>query len=263
MERIYRINNHDLADPYRKVATNPQLEADLVENGYAVRERLFSLEEVAALRQAVDELAEAAGGVGSVGTDVTFGGLFVRSAIEKHPLFWQVANDPRLLDLARTMLGPQVQIHGNVLRITYPGQPNQETHWHFHQRVVPDPIPPFFAYPRVLDNLIYLDDLDDETGPFCVLPGTHKDITKELPAGIKTDLPGQVKVIVPAGSCVTADAAVWHRGMATTEKGRVRRLLIIGYSPTWMKPIDFPSPEFIARHPEPESRELLGLAGHY
>jgi ectoine hydroxylase-related dioxygenase (phytanoyl-CoA dioxygenase family) len=263
----FRINNHDLADPVRPVAEvlAPEQKAHLIENGYVVRERLLQGEALEAVRQAVDELAEEAGGAAASGSPggATFGGLFVRRVVEKHPIFWRLAQDERFAGLARAILGPQVQLHAGVIRVTYPGQPGQETHWHFHQRVIPEPLPPFFARPRVLDNLIYLDDLDEETGPFCVLPGSHLDLHKELPAGIVTDRPGQVKVMVPAGSCVTADAALWHRGMPTTERGRRRRLLILGYSATWMKQVDPIDPEFLPDETDRLNLELLGRTGYY
>lgn len=266
MERqTYRINNHDLADPIRaipRILSDQEIES-LQTEGYLVRERLLSDAEIVTLRAAVDRLAESHGGAQSAGTTGTFGGLFVRRIVEADEVFWDLAKDDRFLGAARQILGPQVQLHASVLRITYPGQPNQETHWHFHQRVVPDPIPPFFSHPRVLDNLIYLDDLDLATGPFCVVPGTHLNLTEELPAGIKTDLPGQRVLEVPAGSAVSADAALWHRGMPTTPAGRVRRLLILGYSPTWMKMVDAPTPEFIARDSNQPHQELLGQTGFY
>jgi ectoine hydroxylase-related dioxygenase (phytanoyl-CoA dioxygenase family) len=263
----YRINNHDLADPVRKVQVeaSPEQIQHLADEGYLVRERLITGDFLEELRAAVDELVEAAGGVKAVHHG-RFGGLFIRNLMDKHPTFLKLLHYQPLLSVARAALGPQVQVHGTVIRVTYPGQPNQETHWHFHQRVMPQPVPPLFARSRVIDNLIYLDDLDDATGPFCVVPRTHLRVHDEVAAGDYSDKPGQVILRVPAGSCVTADAGLWHRGMPTRPDGKVRRLIIWGYSPTWMKQVDVPGgglTDAVLQSADLETRELLGRAGHY
>lgn len=50
-----------------------------------------------------------------------------------------------------------------------------------YRRVIPNPIPAFYTYPHTLDCLIYLDELNDATGPISIVPGTHKRIHDELP----------------------------------------------------------------------------------
>ena len=118
----------------------------------------------------------------------------------------------------------------------------------------------------MIDNLIYLDDLDDATGPLCVVPGSHERIHAALPADDFSELPGQVVLRVPAGSCITACANLWHRALPTRPDGRMRRLLILGYSPTWMKQIDRPGEGLTAgllENADRETRELLGRTGWY
>ena len=234
----YKIYNHDLADPMRRVelvgATQENVR-QVTEQGYTVRERLVQGGLLTSLRAAVDELAEKEGGSGATGTGGNFGGLFIRHLVDRHPAFLEFMRFAPHLSLARAILGPQVQLHASVMRVTYPGAPNQETHWHWHQRVVPEPLPPLFAHPHVIDNLLYLDDTDALTGGLAVIPGTHRELHKDLPSGDTSDRPGQVTLHLPAGSVVTSSAALWHRGLPTLPDGRVRRLLIFGYSPTWMK----------------------------
>ena len=264
----YRINNHDFSDPGRRVEVQatPEQITDLAKEGYLVRERLITGDFLEELRAAVDELSAAHGGENSTGTGGNFGGLFIRNLPDKHPTFHKLIHYAPLLSVARAVLGPQVQMHGTVIRVTYPGQPNQETHWHFHQRVIPDPMPPLFARSRVVDNLIYLDDLDENTGPFCVVPRSHLRLHEEVPAGKFDEYPDQVTLQVPAGSCITADAGLWHRGMPTLPNGKVRRLIIWGYSPTWMKQVDTPGSGFAAsllENADLETRELFGRAGYY
>ncbi len=263
----YRINNHDLPDPVRKieVEATPEQIAHLAEQGYLVRERLVQGAFLQELQAAVDELAEAEGGANATSNGGHFGGLFIRNLPDRHPAFRKLVQYAPFLSVARAVLGPQVQIHGTVIRVTYPGQPNQETHWHFHQRIIPEPLPPLFTRSRVIDNLLYLDDIDDATGPFCLVPYSHLRMHTEVQAGYYGDFPDQVVLRIPAGSCITADGGLWHRGMPTLPEGKVRRLIIWGYSPTWMKQVDTPNGPVTKSLLETggiEMQELLGRAGY-
>lgn len=266
----YRINSHDNPMPDRPVqvtASEEEVE-HLVQEGYLVREGLFQGEMLEELRSAVDTLiAEYGGEAGAQeNTSQQFGGLFIRNLMDKHAFFHKLIHFDPFVSVARAVLGPQIQIHGTVIRVTYPGQLHQETHWHWHQRNMPSPIPPFFSRPRVLDNLVYLDDLDEDTGGLCVMPKSHLWLHKELPANDFSDKPGQVTLHVPAGTCVTSEACLWHRGLPTLPTGRVRRLLIWGYSPTWMKPVDIPGgglAEPLIKSSDLLTRELLGKSGWY
>jgi ectoine hydroxylase-related dioxygenase (phytanoyl-CoA dioxygenase family) len=266
----YRIRNDRVdRDPPRQVqvhASREQLQT-LVENGFLVRERLIAGEALEELRRACDEIEAEEAGRSVEGEG--FGGLFVRNVLDRHPTFLKMLRFEPTLSVARAVLGPQVQVHASVLRISYPEMQNQRVQWHFHQRVVPDPVPPFFFRPVVLDNLIYLDDITLESGPLVVMPRTHTR-DEDLPQGDHSDKPGQVLVTVPAGSCVTSHSSLWHKAMATQPGSHKRRLLIWGYSPVWMKSIDRPSAgagrglsDTLVEGADEETRELLGLAGFY
>ncbi len=274
--RTYRIRSNQVhTAPPRvvNVEASPEEVRHLEEEGYLVRERLVQGELLETLRHAADEIeAEAlAKQPASQVEHVGFGGLFVRHLIDKHPVFLEnLLRFTPCLSVARAVLGPQVQLHASVLRVSYPDRPNQQVEWHFHQRVVPDPEPAFFFRPVVLDNLLYLDDLTMETGPLVVLPRSHR-LNEDLPSGDFSDKPGQVLVTVPAGSVVTSHSSLWHRALPTQPGGTKRRLLIFGYSPVWMKQIDRPSAagcggglsDALKNSPDEEIRELLGLSGFY
>jgi ectoine hydroxylase-related dioxygenase (phytanoyl-CoA dioxygenase family) len=239
--------------------------AQLIEEGYLVQERVIQGAHLEALRNAADEIEAAELEIQSAHQGGGFGGLFVRNLLDRHQAFLDILMYAPALNVARAAIGPQVQCHAMVLRVSYPHLAGQQVEWHFHQRVVPDPIPPFFSRPEVMDNLIYLDDVDEDTGPLVIIPGSHR-WNEILPSGDFSDKPGQVVLPVPAGSMVTTPSSLWHKAMPTKPGGRKRRLLILGYSPTWMKPIDSfggePTAE-LRRTGDAETRELLGVAGYY
>lgn len=269
----YRIRNHELEDPMRSVEVHasPEEIEEFAEEGYLVRELLFEGEKLRRLRHALDEVAASESGHDRIGESIStsrrFGGLFLRHLMDKHPAFLDLLEFQPILSVVRAMLGPQVQVRGLSARITYPDQPNQETQWHFHQRLIPDPIPPFFSRPQTIDALIYLDDADDANGPLCVVPGSHRWIEDQLPDEDYGDKEGQVILRVPEGSCVMCHGSLWHRALPTRPEGTVRRLLLLGYGPTWMKPSIYGEKpregltERLSRDADEQTRELLGKAG--
>ena len=165
------------------------------------------------------------------------------------------------------MFGPQIFMRGFTGRVCYPDDPNQEVEWHFHQNLIPDPLPRWFSRPQTMDALLYLDDLTDLNGPLCVLPGSHRHIGEDLSTGRFDDLSGQVVLQVPAGSVVMFHGSLWHRALPTRPGGTMRRLLIMGIGPAWMKgSIYGKMPENGLTRPlrqdgDAETRELLGAAG--
>ncbi|HEY8741836.1 MAG TPA: phytanoyl-CoA dioxygenase family protein [Chloroflexota bacterium] len=267
----YRIRNHDLKDPARpvEVQATPDEVRQLATRGYLVKERLLSEEQTAQLRCALDGVAAAELGASiNISRSSRFGGLFLRHLMDKDQAFLVMLKFAPVLSVMRAVLGPQVQVRGFSARISYPDEPNQETHWHFHQRLVPDPLPPFFSRPQTMEALIYLDGANDANGPLCVVPGSHDRIEEDLPAELYGELPGQVTVRVPPGSCIFVHGSLWHRAMPNTPTGSLRRLLILGYGPSWMKPSIYgKKPEqgltakLLADDPDEETKELLGVSG--
>jgi ectoine hydroxylase-related dioxygenase (phytanoyl-CoA dioxygenase family) len=220
------------------------------------------------LRTALDEVEAAERTETSISTSRRFGGMFLRHLFDKHPTFLELIKFPPTLSVARAVFGPLVNIRQLGARISYPGEPNQETHWHLHRRVIPNPIPAFYTYPHTLDCLIYLDELNDATGPISIVPGTHKRIHDELPADDYDDKPDQLTFHLPAGSCLIFHSNVWHRASPTTAAGAKRRCLMLCYGPTWMRRSPFGEKpkngltDELLKTADKETKELLGIGGY-
>jgi ectoine hydroxylase-related dioxygenase (phytanoyl-CoA dioxygenase family) len=260
----YHIYHHFLPSRTYDIQATPEEVEFLAEQGYLIYERLFSEEQTEELRQALDWVAEQEGHTARSGQN--WGGIFLRHLMEKHPAFLKLFRFEPGLSLARATLGPQVQVLPMTGRIAYPDADGQATPWHIHQRVLPKPLPPFFSMPHVLDCLIYLDDVDDASGPLCIVPGSHKRIHEEFPhATYHEDLPDQKVIRVPAGSCAVIHGNVFHRGLPTTPAGKTRRLLILPYAASWIQLPTFgerPKNGLMAplyENPDQETRELLGI----
>jgi ectoine hydroxylase-related dioxygenase (phytanoyl-CoA dioxygenase family) len=270
----YELLSHSITPTERDVevyASEDEI-SHLIEQGYLVRERLFQGEELQRLRDALDEVAlREIGGLQHAGgtSSRQFGGVFLRYLYDKHPAFLELVEFPPTLSVARAVLGPLVQIRGFGCRITVPGEPNQETEWHQHHQVASSPLPPWFVRPHGLDCLIYLDAIDDDNGPLCVLPGSHKDIVAaNIPADVYDELPGETVLRLPEGSVVMMHCMLWHRARPPKPESKNRRVLLLNYTPTWMKQAPYgvkPADGLtqpLLQDGEQEVRELLGVAGY-
>lgn len=264
----YKIINYNLPDPYVPVdvyATDAEL-ASLSDSGFIHKRAMFDCKAVDQLRAAVDELVQ----VEMENPDREYypgNGIFIRYLIDKHPAFREFLKFEPILSVARAMLGPQIQLMDMVARVTFLDEPQQKLMWHIHNRVVPDPLPPFFAHPHSLDALIYLDDSDEKSGSLCVIPGSHKYIHMDIPFRNHDDRPGQAVVSTSAGDCIFAHSNLWHRVVSSNETipGKRRRVLLLGFMPAWFKR-EFPKgvrPKHrLAEDPlvsqDPAFKELLG-----
>lgn len=268
---LYRIRDAHRGFPVRpvEVLATPEEIEDFVRDGYLVRERLLPPSEIERLRVALDETMRCDAHLETQGGKA-FGGVFIRHLMDKHPAFLEFLTFAPTLSVARALFGPSVQMRGFTGRVCYPDAPNQETEWHFHQRVIPDPLPPLLSRPQTMDVLLYLDDIDDANGPLCVVPGSHHWLDQDQQRNEFDDKPGQVVLRLPAGSAVLTSGSLWHRALPTEPGCTVRRLLLFGYGPAWqktsiygVKPANGLTDQLLANPDlDEETRELLGVAGY-
>ncbi len=278
-EIMTNADDEDKERSFTVLATPKEIE-QLGRQGYLIREALFRGEQLARLRGALDEVeaaevatyprsdGEEAARSPAISRSKRFGGWFPRYLMDKHPAFLELIDFQPTLSVARAVLGPFVRIRQLGGRVSYPGEPNQETQWHLHRRTVPKPLPAFFSFPHTLDCLMYLDELNDANGTLAVVPGSHLRVHDPLPADCFDDLPGQKVVRGPAGTCIIMHSNLWHRALPTRPEGEKRRLLILCYGPTWMRYSPFGvKPEnslvdALLEEASPETKELLGIGGY-
>ncbi|NKB72263.1 MAG: hypothetical protein GKR89_34730 [Candidatus Latescibacteria bacterium] len=237
-------------------------------SGYLVRRQLLADDHLTQLREALDQLetAEWERHRKNPPKERSWG-IILRHLMDKDQVFLDLLKFAPVLSVARAMMGPLVRLRGLSARISFPGAERQETNWHQHLRVVSQPLPPWFSQPHAIDALIYLDDLDDDTGPVCVVPGSHAWLDRYPDCQVYDSIEGEEELRVPAGSMVMIHGNLWHRAMPTLVKKR--RMLILSYTPTWLRksphggapPEDGLTREVLADCDE-ETRELLGFGGY-
>jgi ectoine hydroxylase len=158
-------------------ATGPLSDSDLASddaNGFMTRTPLLGADEVAGLNADLSAwLADpTVPALDETITEPNSGS--VRSVFrihELHPRFAALARDPRLLDVARQILGGEVYLHQSRVNFK-PGFAGKEFYWHsdFETWHVEDGMPRM----RALSVSVALTDNHPFNGPLMVIPGSHR-----------------------------------------------------------------------------------------
>ncbi|GAA4241057.1 hypothetical protein GCM10022254_68390 [Actinomadura meridiana] len=251
--------------PRRTVATaaTPEELDTLVGTGYLTRPKLLDRAAAEALAAAVLGLAEAEADRPEA-ESLPGQSIYLRSLLDKDAAFHFLLRLEPALSIARTLLGPQVWIDLEA-RLNHAGRSGVAVPWHAHLPVIPDPLPALFSYPHQIHCLIYLDRVTEREGALCLLPGSHRGGGTRLPLGDQTDQPGQVELYFEPGDAVLIHAGLWHRTVPSSVDAGYRRLLLLGYVPSWVRadtgrgvPAERPLTAELARTGDAETRELLG-----
>ncbi len=143
------------------------------QNGFLLMPELFNQEEVGYLYDAMQGMREEFTHAGRKEVIAEPGSGEVRSIFNVHRLntiFANLVRDPRVLNVAREILGSEVYIH--QARINYkPGFTGKEFYWHsdFETWHSEDGMPAM----RALSCSILLTDNSDCNGPLMLIPGSH------------------------------------------------------------------------------------------
>jgi ectoine hydroxylase-related dioxygenase (phytanoyl-CoA dioxygenase family) len=187
----------------------------------------------------------------------------VLGIMEYHPLLAGLLEHPRIFPLVRELLGPDVMMLDHDYFMTPPGAeiPNG---WHYDFDM------PGVDHPRsrLMVKVFYvLEDVPEDGGATLLLPGSHRFGPEmgTLPnAEVPEDLPGAVRMALPAGSAYLITARTYHSA-GTNRSGRYRHLLIYTYGHKWMRMWEEyrPSPSLCAAAATPLRRQLLGMTDPY
>jgi ectoine hydroxylase len=143
-------------------------------NGFLLMPELFSKDEVSGLFNEMQMMREDFGAKNCEEVIAEPGSGDVRSIFNVHRLnrlFSDLVRDPRVLNVAREILGSEVYIHQS--RINYkPGFTGKEFYWHsdFETWHTEDGMPSM----RALSCSILLTDNDENNGPLMLIPGSHR-----------------------------------------------------------------------------------------
>jgi ectoine hydroxylase len=155
-------------------ALTPAQRSAYQEDGFLILPELFAAAEVERLHSEMQVMREGYERKGRDEVIVEPGNLDVRSIFNVHRLsglFANLVRDPRVLNVAREVLGSEVYIHQS--RINYkPGFKGKEFYWHsdFETWHWEDGMPAM----RALSCSILLTGNDEFNGPLMLIPGSHR-----------------------------------------------------------------------------------------
>lgn len=186
----------------------------------------------------------------------------VLGIMEYDPALYGLLTHRRIFPKVRELLGPDVMMLDHDYFMTPPGAEIPHG-WH-HDFDLPGI---FHSRSRLMVKVFYvLEDIPPDGGATLVLPGSHRFPPGIDPgnAEVPEELPGAVRMELPAGSAYLITARTYHSA-GTNRSGRYRHLLIYTYGHKWMRMWDEyqPSPALQARAATPIERQLLGLTDPY
>ncbi len=186
----------------------------------------------------------------------------VLGIMEYHPALADLLDHPRLFPMVRELLGPDVMMLDHDYFMTPPGA-EIPFGWHFDFDM------PAVDHPRslLMVKVFYvLEDIPADGGATLVLPRSHRTpLHAEMPnAEVPEDLPGAVKVALPAGSAYMITGRTYHSA-GNNRADRYRHLLIYTYGHKWMRMWDEyrPSAKLAGWAKTELRRQLLGLTDPY
>jgi ectoine hydroxylase-related dioxygenase (phytanoyl-CoA dioxygenase family) len=237
------------------------------EQGYVLLPDLFSLEEVATLKQQIPIEASVAGPRAVLEND----GRTVRAIHGSHATneaFDRMARHPRLVKPAEQVLGSPVYVHQFKINVkaAFAGDV-----WKWHQDFIFWLKQDGMREPRAVNAMVFLDDVTEFNGPLLIVPGSHRagvidiperpqkdgDWTASFAADLKyaitnetlADLVSRNGIVAPkgrAGAVLFIHCNLVH-GSAPNMSPFNRALAIATYNSVEnaLLPVESPRPEFL------------------
>ena len=224
------------------------------DNGYLVVENVLSADELAIIRQEVDEIVAKSAQVTSNNEiyDLEDSHSVDNPRVRriKEPAQWlpsvdRLKSHPKMVSILNRLMGPDVRFQVSKLNMKAAGY-GAPVEWHQD----------WAFYPHTNQNLlaagVMLDDMTENNGPLLVVPGSHKGPIYDHhadgyfcgainPQQCDADFSTAAMLTGPAGSISFHHVRAIH-GSATNRSPRARRLLLFQYTAvdTWplVQPVD-------------------------
>jgi len=235
----------------------PALTKQFEEEGFLLLRGALSDNKVAELNHAIDRLV--AGEPESLAYNIY-------NSVERDPSIMSLIDHPSLLPLMVNLMGYNIQLHISHLTVRKPNPDNVATatnsfiNWHQD-----GPHPQFpkigglTAQYYVKICYILSDMSEPDRGNTKIIPGSHKTPNfHPVQTDVNVPLEGEIQICGKPGDVFIFPQNLWHAG-SHNRSAFTRRQLFIGYSPLWVRPIDYhrASPALL-EEADPVRRQLLG-----
>ncbi|MFD0710738.1 phytanoyl-CoA dioxygenase family protein [Paenibacillus sp. GCM10027626] len=236
----------------------PALTEQFEKDGYLLIPNALPAEQVERLNLAIDRI---------IAEEPESLAYNVYHSVESDPAILELIDHPQLLPLMVKLLGYNIQLHISHLTVRKPNPADFKTatssfiNWH------QDGPHPSFPAIGGLTSTYYIkicyilsDMSEPNRGNTKVIPGSHRiPDFKPNDYDVNTPVEGEVAICGKPGDAFIFPQNLWHAGSPNRTEGFERRQLFIGYSPIWMRPIDYhTASEQLLAGANPLRRQLLG-----
>ncbi|AFC27834.1 phytanoyl-CoA dioxygenase [Paenibacillus mucilaginosus 3016] len=235
----------------------PALKRQFEEDGYLLLKGVLTPEKVQRLNAAVDEILAA---------EPESLAYNIYNSVERHDEIASLIDEETVLPLVVNLLGFNIQLHISHLTIRRPNPQDLQTDSHSFINWHQDGPHPQFPKQSGITSTYYIKTcyiLSDMSAPdrgnTKVIPGSHNRPFEPEHQNVDGVVPGEVQVCGEPGDVFIFAQNLWHAG-APNRSEHTRRQLFLGYSPIWMRPIDYrtASPRLL-EGASPYRRQLLGV----
>ncbi|TDB78454.1 phytanoyl-CoA dioxygenase family protein [Micromonospora sp. KC723] len=207
----------------------------------------------------------------AAGRSTEDGTVHLLGFLDRDELFADLLVHPTTFPYVWGLLGWNIYTHHHHLDVTPPAREPERPYWGWHQdgyRQNSDP-ETLDGSPRPMFSLkiaYVLSDLSETgRGATKVIPGSHLQNTLDRPASLPhPDPAGTVEITARPGDAFVFDRRLWH-SRSTNLSSISRKMLFIGYTYRWIRPLDELSIDragpWWARR-SPLQRQLLGDGTH-
>lgn len=227
------------------------------DQGYLVLRNVLTPEKVERLNAAID---------GIIAQEPEALAYNIYNSVERHEEIASLIDEPTLLPLMVQLLGPNLQLHISHLTIRKPNPQDEKTtsqsfiNWH---QDGPHP-----QFPKIngvtstyyIKTCYILSDMSEPNrGNTKIIPGSHNRPFQPVSQNVDDMLQEEVQICGNPGDVFIFPQNLWHAG-APNRSDFTRRQLFLGYSPIWMRPIDYrTASEKLLKDASPIRRQLLGV----
>ncbi|GGD77744.1 phytanoyl-CoA dioxygenase family protein [Paenibacillus nasutitermitis] len=227
------------------------------EEGYLLLKDVLSADKVARLNAGIDEI------LAEESESLSYN---IYNSVERHEEIASLIDHPSVLPLIAQLLGYNIQLHISHLTVRKPNPDNVRTatnsfiNWHQD-----GPHPQFPAIngltPMYYIKVCYIlsDMSEPNRGNTKIIPRSHNHVYQPDSDNVREELPDEIQICAEPGDVFIFPQNLWHAG-APNHSDQTRRQLFLGYSPIWMRPIDYTIPsEGLLNNSNPVRKQLLGI----
>lgn len=235
----------------------PALIEQFNENGYLILPGVLSEEKVNRLNAAIDRI---------IAEEPDSLAYNIYNSIERDDEIAALIDEPALLPLMVNLLGFNIQLHISHLTVRKPNPNDVKTESHSFINWHQDGPHPQFPKQDGITSTYYIktcyilsDMSQPDRGNTKIIPGSHNKPFHPESQDVNGLVDGEVQVCGKPGDVFIFPQNLWHAG-APNRSEFTRRQLFLGYSPIWMRPIDYrTASERLLENASPYRKQLLGV----